>query len=387
MSTSLIIVLGLLAALSFPLDLLRRRRPQPEPDARIDERDVMFSRAGRTAGTPAYEEYYARRPELKADDDRIRAMTPLMKPGARHYDPVLSREAEQYFIDLLEFEPARGDVERLADRLRASRDPDRTIREMIMELGAVGVGCTALTPAFIYTRKGRFDHDYGTPVELDHPHAILFLVEMEFEAMQRSPLADVIRESARQYRRGTIIARTVTAALLRAGWNAKAHYDAHWDLILPPLAAAAGLGEVGRNNILIADRYGSRVRIGAVTTDLEVRHDSPVHLGADHFCRICRKCAENCPSGALQAGGKTVVNGVEKWTTGVEQCYAWWRLVGTDCGICMAVCPFSHRDNWFHNLVRSVIRLNPWLRHLALLGDDLIYGRKWKVPAQETGDA
>ena len=44
-----------------------------------------------------------------------------------------------------------------------------------------------------------------------------------------------------------------------AGHDAKPHYDAHYDVILPPLAVHAGLGELGRNNILVADRFGSRV--------------------------------------------------------------------------------------------------------------------------------
>lgn len=387
MSTVLIVTAGALVCLFFPLDPLRRRRGPAEPDERVDEREVMFSRINRSGGTPAYDDFYARRPEWKATDDRIRAMTPFLKPGATHYDPVLSAEAERHFEAIETFEPDRDQVDRLTAELCAGGDPDRTVRSIITGLGAVAVGCTPLRKAWVYTHKGRFDDEYGTPIDLDHPAVILFLLEMEFKAMRRAPQAEVVRESARQYRRGAVIARTVAAALQQSGWQAKAHYDAHWDLILPPLAAAAGLGEVGRNNILIADRYGSRVRLGAVTTDLPVRYDRPVHLGVDHFCRICRKCAENCPAHALETGARPVDRGVEKWTTAVERCYAYWRQVGTDCGICMAICPFSHRDTWFHNLVRAIIKLNPWLRHIARLCDDLVYGREWTSRRKETDHA
>ncbi len=387
MSTAAIVLfLALvLGALFFPFDLLRRRRRPDTPTERVDERDVMFSRVSRVSGTASYEEFYARRPEWQATDDRIRAMTPLMKPGARYFDPVLSREAEDYFEHSRTVVPDADLVERLAVRLRACADPDRELRTILRELGAVAVGCTPLQEEYLYTHKGRFETDYGRVIDDALPSVVVFLTEMEYEAMQRSPRAETIRESGRQYWRGAVIAKTAAAALRTAGWRAKAQFDAHYDLILPPLAVAAGLGEVGRNNILIADRYGSRVRIGAVTTDLPVRSDRPRRLGVDHFCRICRKCALSCPSRALLTDRPVEVRGLEKWTTGVEQCYAYWRQVGTDCGICMAVCPFSHRSTWFHNLIRSIIPLNPWLRHIARFGDDLVYGRVWAIPPAVKG--
>ena len=104
-----------------------------------------------------------------------------------------------------------------------------------------------------------------------------------------------------------------------------------------------------------------RVRIGAVTTDRPLVAAAPVSLGAARFCERCRKCAECCPSHALSTGARETVRGVPKWPTDVERCYAYWRLVGTDCGICMATCPFSHPDTWWHNAVRAVIRRAPWL--------------------------
>ena len=55
----------------------------------------------------------------------------------------------------------------------------------------------------------------------------------------------------------------------------------------------------------------------------------------------CRKCAESCPSNALSTGDKEAVRGVAKWPTNAERCYGYWRAMGTDCAICMSVCPFS----------------------------------------------
>jgi reductive dehalogenase len=250
---------------------------------------------------------------------------------------------------------------------------------MVLDLGAVAAGCAPLDRDFVYTAKGRFDEDYGRRIDLEHPTAIVFLVEMDFDAMQRAPTAATLRESARQYHRAARISMVTAEAIRGLGRDAKPHYDAHYDVILPPLAVLAGLGELGRNNILIADRCGSRVRIGAVTTDLELAHDRPVDLGAARFCEICRKCADNCPSNALATGDREEVRGVEKWPTNVERCYGYWRNAGTDCGVCMACCPFSHRSNRFHNTVRWMVRHVPFFRRPALWCDDLVYGRKWRT--------
>jgi epoxyqueuosine reductase QueG len=144
---------------------------------------------------------------------------------------------------------------------------------------------------------------------------------------------------------------------------------------------SSGLGELGRNNILVADRFGSRVRIGAVTTDLALTSEeacSPRSLGVRRFCELCKKCSENCPTGSLTKEEPVEVRGVVKWPTKVETCYAYWRRIGTDCGVCMAVCPFSHRDNWFHGFLRWLLRAHPILARSMLRGDDLVYGRKWK---------
>ena len=338
----------------------------------------MFARVARQPGAPAYDDYYSRRADLRSIDDHLRSLPPLLRPGGSHYDPSITPEAESYFDAIPGIQVDDTLVEQWSAVLERSVSPTAAIKKLCLAEGAVAVGCTALSEDFVYTHKGRFDDVYGRKIQLDHVSVAVFLVEMSFEAMQRAPRAEAIRESARQYYRAARISRIAEAVLRAGGYEAKAHYDAHYDLILPPLAVSAGLGELGRHNILIADRYGSRVRIGAVSTSLQLDYDAPIDLGAEHFCRLCRKCAESCPSRALSEGDKEEVRRVWKWPTNVERCYGYWRSVGTDCGICMTVCPFSHRGSWFHNLVRAVIRRAPWSHRFALLCDDALYGRRWR---------
>ena len=43
-----------------------------------------------------------------------------------------------------------------------------------------------------------------------------------------------------------------------------------------------------------------------------------------------------------------------RWRIDAEACFRYWNAVGTDCGRCMAVCPYSHPDTWSHDLVRAL---------------------------------
>jgi reductive dehalogenase len=353
--------------------------PPPFPTERVDERDTMFARAARRPGTPAYDDYYGRlRPEWREVDDRIRALPGLCMPGGRFHEPGIARDAIAFFEAIESIEVDLDFAAPWIEHVRRTSDPRSVLLALARASGAVAGGVAAVDPAFVYTHKGRFDEDYGAALEPDHGTAIVFLVEMDHAAMMRAPRAPAIRESARQYYRAARIAKIVEHVIREAGHGARAHYDAHYELILPPLAVLAGLGELGRNNILVADRFGSRVRIGAVSTDLELRRDRPVSLGVARFCEICRKCADNCPSRALSRGEREVVRGVTRWATDAERCYAYWRRVGTDCGICMACCPFSHENNTLHNAVRTGLRLSSALARPALWIDDLVYGRDWR---------
>jgi hypothetical protein len=350
----------------------------PLPEARVDERDVLFSRAALEPGTLAYGTYYADRPALRELDDSLRALPPLLTPGTTFFEAGPMAEAAAHFQAIDEMVVEEGWVQSQLALLAASEAPSRLLKDMALELGAVAAGWAPLDQAFVYSHKGRFPADHGRPVTLGHPCALVFLVEMDWTEMQQAPRAPTLRESARQYRRAAWISLHLEALLRAFGCQARQHYDAHYEVILPPLAVLAGLGEVGRNNLLIADRFGSRVRIGCVTTDFRAALDDPVDLGVQGFCEVCRKCSECCPSKALENGPRRRILGVAKWPTAVERCYRYWRQVGTDCGICMAVCPFSHRNSRLHNTVRWLVRRLPWTHRLLALGDTALYGRRWK---------
>lgn len=68
------------------------------------------------------------------------------------------------------------------------------------------------------------------------------------------------------------------------------------------VAQAAGLGTMGKNNLLLTRELGPRVRLGAVVTSA---HMDPDDSCTDDFCLDCEACIAACPVDALSELGKT----------------------------------------------------------------------------------
>lgn len=358
------------------LPLGRGARGGGRPSRRVDERDIMFARARLKPGSPEFETYYAMRPENRAGDDRTRALPGLLSHRAGKADPVEFASAKASF-ELTE--ALRHKVDGPVASPRVSLDPREAterIKRLARYYGARDVGVTELRPYHVYTHVGRGSGIWGEPIELDHAWAVAFTVEMDHRVMQHAPEAPVVAESARQYVESARVALQVASAIRRLGYPARAHIDGNYRVIAPLVALDAGLGEIGRMGLLMTPRLGPRVRLGVVTTDLPLVADPP---GDDpsviDFCAVCRKCAENCPSGSIPLGDREPIDDGLRWAIDADSCFRYWNAVGTDCGRCMAVCPYSHPDNTAHNLVRWAAAHSGAARRLALRLDDLFYGR------------
>jgi len=123
--------------------------------------------------------------------------------------------------------------------------------------------------------------------------------------------------------------------------------------------------------------------VGVVTTELDLLEDvREPDLSVIDFCLICKKCAVNCPSKSISFDDRQQVDGALRWRINPESCFMYWNVIGTDCGICMTVCPFSHPNSVHHNMLRWGIQRSGFIRRGALWMDDLFYGKK---PVEKEG--
>lgn len=346
---------------------------------RIDEREAIFHRFYRLIpGSSEFKTYYRAHPEKLEHDRRLREMPDLAEPGTSFFSSLSSPYPLSVF-DLIEKINQNLDAQENVKTVKPvhveATNMTNRIKGFARYLGADCIGMTRLNPKFIYSHIGRSPGQWGAPVDLDHPYAVVLAVEMNHQMTGTAPELPALTETAVRYLNVTGIAVILSRYIQRLGYKARAHVDGNYRVLCVPVAVDAGLGELGRHGLLITPQFGSRVRLAVVTTDMPLIPDSPVSFGVQDFCSICRKCADFCPSNAINSQKKQVVNGVEKWQTDQEACYSQWRHFGTDCGICIRVCPYSHPNSPFHNTIRRIIRRNMLARRLAFYLDSFFYSR------------
>ena len=160
-----------------------------------------------------------------------------------------------------------------------------------------------------------------------------------------------------------------------------------------PIAIDAGLGELSRMGYMITPKYGPRVRISKVLTDLPLIPDQPISFGVTEFCEICGKCAQECPVGAISNGERTTEAmqaasspGVLKWPASGIKCQQQWAASGVSCSICKSVCPFNKPDGWLHDATRVLIGAKSGAIDKILLKLDDASGFGKKITPEEFWD-
>jgi epoxyqueuosine reductase QueG len=98
------------------------------------------------------------------------------------------------------------------------------------------------------------------------------------------------------------------------------------------IALRAGIGWIGRNNLLVHPEYGSKIRIASVLTDMPLKTDEAIKEG----CNGCKRCIDACPVSAIKDSHK-------QWdkTACLEKLkyFAKAHNVGQYiCGLCVKVC-------------------------------------------------
>lgn len=349
------------------------------PLSRIDERDIMFSRSNLEPGSQNFLDYYKLRPEHKKPDDQFRLKPGLLSPESSKYHLATFSAADANFnvvgtLKQLITGPI-ADKQQKTDRYKTTE----FIKRWGKEIGASDIGITALKDYHKYTVIGR-GKDYGKEVDLDHKYAIAIIIEKDEDHVSSSPQGPVIMESSDKYLRTGTVAVQIAEFIRNLGYDARAHIDGSYQVVCPLVARDAGLGEIGRMGLLMTKKYGPRVRISTVTTNM------PLHTNTAkpdnsiiNFCEHCKKCATNCPASAVPNGAMEDHNRTTRWKINSDACFYFWNISGTDCGICMKVCPYSHPNNALHTAIKWGISNNKLFSKIALHLDDLFYGKKPKT--------
>lgn len=204
------------------------------------------------------------------------------------------------------------------------------VKEQARSVGAELVGITQMRPEWVF--EG---------FEIKQQWVIVMGVAMDHAELSTAPHPRSVAEVVRQYGRGTQVAKRLASWLRTKGWDGFPHGgpEAGPILMIPP-ALACGFGELGKDGSIINRDFGSSFRLAYVLTNLPLVADAPDVFGADEFCMNCRVCEKACPPDAITPV-KHLVRGEVKWYVDFDKCVPYFNDT-TGCGICIAVCPWSH---------------------------------------------
>jgi reductive dehalogenase len=308
-------------------------------------------------------------------------------------DPLTRVSAPNHFADRRNFiatvinRAAKGKV---SPKRVAVPDPaamTRHIKAVALYMGADVVAIARAHPSFLYAgsryvQDGTANDAYEThsPQELVRrfPYIIVATTAWDYRKLQahRHHIGDAA------YHVSQIKGHMIVKAL--EGYVKELGYTALRGVVTPQAAGvASGVGELGRNGLVINKTFGARIHMpDPILTDLPLMPDQPVDIGVEDFCKICRKCANTCPTNSIPFGDKVVFNGVEKYKINWLTCYKLRPYVHDHWGSCLtcaAVCPFTKPKAWWHSLAvwalsTCPIPARPGLVHLLKAVDDRFWG-------------
>ena len=256
------------------------------------------------------------------------------------------------------------------------QDPDtesRDLKRISRLFGADLCGITHIDDRWHYSRRP--DTRDMTPVTNDLPagmtHVIVMGHAMDHDLVATYPSALAGAATGREYSHEAAIVMQMAAYIRNLGFQAVASMND--TALVIPYAIKAGLGEYGRNQMVLTPEFGPRVRFSKIFTNMPLGVDLPRDLGMADYCHGCLICADACPVKALPKGAPTdvttspsTIKGPRKWSANCEACFGYWAKLKSDCAICMRVCPFNRprvgwQNLWYRLATSRLRRLAQWL--------------------------
>ena len=310
--------------------------------SRFDQRDNVFGRIKSDEEAPFYHQGLYDQVEGLLDKKEGYSSFQLARAlgGWSVYDyysgafEAKRPEESNNIMDKPVLEPPTADPKVMTEELKRSAH----------SYGADSVGITEIDSRWIYSA----DRD-GNSLEhlLNYNYAVVMVVPMNPEKIRESPKFPAAAASAVSYSKMAFLVSCLSEYIKRLGFEAIPMGN---DRALSiPLAIEAGLGQLGRNGLLITPEFGSSVKICKVFTNMNLVADRPSDPALLESCRNCKLCSEACEVDAVsdetQPVSETVCpannRGIIRWPVDHYRCYEFWVENGSDCSSCISACPHT----------------------------------------------
>lgn len=309
---------------------------------RFSEKNTVFHRVIWDASWKGYQKMY---------DEKVLDILSASKPGFSHVDFALAyaswavydafqessrwntRKTHRVSVDTI-----KVDWSKVKTGIEDSNKASLYIKCAAKFFGASLVGICRLNRQWLYAEA---------EVAKKFKNAIVIAIEMDAEGIATSPAIPAAAATGVGYSKMVFILKCLGKFIYNLGYEAiQCGNDTALSI---PLAIDAGLGELGRNGLLITPQYGPRVRLCKIFTDMPLKPDNPIEFGVSKRCKKCKLCAKHCEAEAIsmedepkfEVSCKSNNPGVLKWHVNAERCYLFWCENGADCSTCIKVCPYN----------------------------------------------
>lgn len=198
-----------------------------------------------------------------------------------------------------------------------------------------------------------------------HRVVLIIAEKMDYEKMKDAPSQAAAHEIIRTYCEIGEKVVLITKYLNKLGIPAIGHHplgniNQYHQILLPPHAQSAGMGEQGRTGLFIDYKLGSLVRLAGVSLPFPLETGQRKTRGINAFCHRCSLCAVSCPVSAIP---KTNYIDSLKQNITIE-----FKVNGTrcmqyfaehfGCSKCLVSCPFAQPSN--KAIEKRIVRTEQW---------------------------
>ena len=230
----------------------------------------------------------------------------------------------------------------MAEKISITKDRTSRIKDVLDAEGACCVGFANVSTL-------------GLPVTREDPFVICFAIRYDDAIVNQLPndepflqMSSVLTDKARQ------IYQVVGGLLESWGYHhsrvpssirQEDFPDPGEELPQKTLATLSGLGWIGKSTLLVSPRFGPRIRLGALLTDMPLETNTAI---VQSQCGDCRACVDACPVEAIKGNPwSQVILRCELFD--LSRCYNYlWKEKMTlgrrqTCGVCLKVCPVGQQ--------------------------------------------